>query len=109
MEIRVSESGVDPGERERSRRVGLVVGRLGLSLTHEDVGCIEQLVLVECVMFAGSAYKPDTFAFNQDTTSSKDADLGIVEVLNVVIGNPKPAVLHVDISSLLGNVKAQPC
>lgn len=109
MEVGICKSGVDPGERQRSRRVGLVVRRLSLSLTHEDVGRIEQLVLVECVMFTGGAYKPDTFAFNQDTTSSKDADLGVVEVFDVVVGNPEPVVLHVEIASPLGDVEAQPC
>ena len=109
MEIGVSESSVNPGERERSRWVGLVVGSLGLRLAHEDVGRIEQLVLVKCVMFTGGAYKPDTLAFDQDTTAGKDADLSVVEILNVVIRNPEPAVFYVDISSFLCDVEAQPC
>lgn len=109
MEVGISQSSIDPGERERSRRIGLVVRRLGLCLAHEDVGRIEQLILVESVMFTGGADKPDPLAFNQDTTSGKDADLGVVEVFDVVIGNPEPVVLHVKIARFLGGVKAQPC
>lgn len=39
--------------------VGLVVGCFGLDLPHEDVACVDELVLVEGVMFYCCAVHPD--------------------------------------------------
>ena len=93
---------VDAGhgrEGKVGRRVGLVVGCLGLDLAHVDGLGVGELVLVEGVVFDGRADKPDGTRGGLDVQAAAvvDGDLGEGWVLDVVVGCPEPDVLEVEI------------
>ena len=50
QKVRVAQDGV-VGEGNGGVGVGLVVGRFGLDLPHEDVASVDELILVERVVF----------------------------------------------------------
>lgn len=84
----------------------MVVRGLGLDLAHEDVLGVGELVLVKGVVLDRSADEPEGsgVGLNVQSSASVDGGLGIVGVVNIVVGGPEPVVLHVEAAGLLGDV-----
>jgi len=94
-------------EGHAGRRIGLIVRGLGLDLGQVDVPRVDELVLVQNVVL-GSRTTDENAALlglDEDSAPSEDGDLRVVGVLEVVVGHPDPAVLVVEASGGLGDVK----
>jgi len=50
--------------------------------------------------------KPDAGTLDKQAAGDKDADPGVTRIINVVIGDPDPVVLHVQVARGRGNVHA---
>lgn len=94
------------GEGHRSIGVALHVGGLGLDLGHVDGAGVAELVVVHLRVLGGSAVHPDgSIGLDQDTATVVDVNLlGVGAKLEVVIGNPEPGVLKVEVGGGLGDV-----
>lgn len=96
-EIRGCEDGVvvggDCGEGDQGVGDGLVVGRLRLDLTHVDILCVCELVLVFGVVLDGGAPEPEDAVGGLDVEAAagEDGDLGATVLLvDGVVGGPEP-------------------
>ena len=90
------------GKREKVN----LLWNLGLDLTGVDVLGVDELVLVERVMFNGSADHPDGTgtALIEETAAVEDGDLSLTGIFNIVVGSPQPVVLHVETAGASGDV-----
>ena len=79
------------------RRVGLVVRRFGLDLTHEDILRAGKLILVSRMVFHRGADQPECAgrAFDVESATGVDVYLRQGGILDVVICGPEPDILHV--------------
>lgn len=97
-------------EWHRRIRVGLEVWRLSLEMSDVNVLCLGNLVVVKDRVLTGSSPHPNWawVGLNEDTTAVVDVDLAVVLEIELVVGNPEPAVLNIDRASW-SNVEEQEC
>ena len=101
----VGEGGVEREARGRLR-MRLVVWGFGLDLSHEDVGRVGELVLVQGVVFDGGADEPDGAggALDEEAPPRVDCQLGVGRVVDVVVRGPQPAVFDIEAGGADGDV-----
>lgn len=88
----------------------MVVGRLGLDEAHEDVGSGVDLVVIQHVVLAACAPQPHGAGVRLDEHAAAvvEVDLFVVCEVELVVGDPEPAVLDVH-GALGGDVEEQEC
>lgn len=83
--------------RERGWRVGLVIRNLSLCLSHVHVAGIAKGILILGVVLYRRMDQPivPTLTLHEHASPGVDLHLGDIEIVDVVVGSPQPAVLHI--------------
>lgn len=86
--------------------VSLHVGGLGLDEGHVDVAGVVELVIVQLRVLRGGSVHPDRAGgLDQHATAVVDVNLlGVGTELEIVVGNPEPGVLEVEVGGRVGDV-----
>lgn len=61
--------------------IGLIIRGLGLNESSEHILCFVEAVLIQGVMFRSGTVEPDISAFDQDTTTAEDINLGFIYIV----------------------------
>ena len=106
-EVRVGKSGLLNVVWHKSTWVGLPVWGLGLNVAHENVLGVQELVVVQNRVLGGGTPEPGSIGLDEHTTAVVNVDLIVVWEIKLVVSDPKPSVLKIDVGRGRGGVEQQ--